>query len=99
MIKKSKGMLNRPNKIIIDNKSSSFYTIIEVFTYDFTGLLFGITNALFKSGLDVWIAKIATNVDQVVDIFYVRDFDGLKIDSPVQMESIKKTIEEMLPNV
>ena len=99
MLKKSNGMINRPNKIIIDNKSSSFYTIIEVFTYDFTGLLFGITNALFKSGLDVWIAKIATNVDQVVDIFYVRDFDGLKIDSPVQMESIKKTIEEMLPNV
>ncbi|MCD6224907.1 MAG: [protein-PII] uridylyltransferase, partial [Deltaproteobacteria bacterium] len=99
MLKKSNGMRSRPNKIIIDNKSSSFYTIIEVFTYDFIGLLFGITNALFKSGLDIWIAKIATNVDQVVDIFYVRDFDGLKIDSPAQMESIKKIIEEMLPDV
>nr|MBL0700980.1 HD domain-containing protein [Desulfobacterales bacterium] len=99
MLKTSNGMRSRPNKIVIDNKSSSFYTIIEIFTYDFTGLLFGITNALFKSGLDIWISKIATNVDQVVDTFYVRDFDGLKIDSPHQMESIKNTIEEILPDI
>ena len=97
MLKKSNGMRSRPNKIVIDNQQSSFYTIIDVFTYDFIGLLFGITNALFKCGLDIWIAKIATNGDQVVDVFYVRDFDGLKIDSPEQMESIKKIITEMLP--
>ncbi|MBW1895357.1 MAG: HD domain-containing protein, partial [Deltaproteobacteria bacterium] len=63
----------RPHRVKIDNKSSSFYSIIEVFTYDYKGLLFKLTNAIYKNRLDIWVAKIATKVDQVVDIFYVRE--------------------------
>jgi [protein-PII] uridylyltransferase len=74
--------LKRPHRIVIDNDSSSFFTIVEVFTYDFPGLLFNITDALFRCKLDIWVAKIATKADQVVDVFYVRDFDGQKVDSP-----------------
>jgi [protein-PII] uridylyltransferase len=87
----------RPHQINVDNDSSSFFTIIEVFTYDFPGLLYTITDALFRCGLDVWVAKIATKVDQVVDVFYVRDFDGQKVDSPDQVEKIKTSIKEVLP--
>ncbi len=86
----------RPDKIVIDNKSSSFFTIIEVFTYDFPGLLYSITNALFNCRLDVWVAKIATKVDQVVDVFYVRDFDGQKVYSDGQVKKIEKAIKEVL---
>jgi len=88
---------DRPHQINVDNDSSSFFTIIEVFTYDFSGLLYTITDALFRCGLDIWVAKIATKVDQVVDVFYVRDFDGQKIDSPDQVEKIKISIKEVLP--
>jgi len=87
----------RPNRIVVDNESSGFFTIIEVFTYDFPGLLFSITDALFKSGLDVWVSKIATKVDQVIDIFYVRDFDGQKVDSADQVAAIKDAIAKVLP--
>ena len=89
--------LIRPHRIVIDNDSSSFFTIIEVFTYDFPGLLFNITDALFRSKLDIWVAKIATKADQVVDVFYVRDFDGQRVDSPDQVAAIKATIEKRLP--
>ena len=89
----------RPHQINVDNDSSSFFTIIEVFTYDFTGLLYAITDALFRCGLDIWVAKIATKVDQVVDVFYVRDFDGQKVDSPDQVGIIKKTVGEILPGL
>ncbi len=100
--KNSDGMIRphtsqRPTQIVVDNESSSFFTIIEVFTYDFPGLLFRVSNALFSCGLDIWVAKIATKVDQVVDVFYVRDFDGFKIDAPDQVEKIKAAIEEILP--
>jgi [protein-PII] uridylyltransferase len=81
-----------PPRIIIDNESSSFFTLIEVYADDFPGLLFAITDALFQSRMDIWIAKIATNVDQVVDVFYVRDFDGNKIDSLRTQISIKQMI-------
>ncbi len=88
----------RPDKIVINNKNSSFFTIIEVFTYDFPGLLYAITNALFNCRLDVWVAKIATKVDQVVDVFYVRDFDGQKVYSDDHVKKIEKAIKEVLAN-
>ena len=89
---------NRPNRVKIDNEISNFFTIIEVFSYDFPGLLFSITDVLYKNGLDIWIAKISTKVDQVVDVFYVRDIDGQKIDSPEKVSQIKAAIEEIVSN-
>jgi len=89
----------KPHRIRVDNKSSSFYTIIEVFTYDFPGLLFNISDALFRSGLNIWVAKIATKADQVVDVFYVWDLNGQKIDEPDQVAEIKAAILERLPPV
>jgi [protein-PII] uridylyltransferase len=88
---------HRPHKIVLDNNSSSFFTLVEVFTYDFPGLLYSITDALFRCRLDVWVAKISTKVDQVVDVFYVRDFDGQKVDSPDQVAAVKAAIEDVLP--
>jgi [protein-PII] uridylyltransferase len=86
----------RPNRIVIDNEGSSFFTIIEVFANDFPGLLFSITDALFRCGLDVWVSKISTKVDQVVDVFYVRDFDGQKVDAPDRVLAIKKVLSDVL---
>jgi [protein-PII] uridylyltransferase len=87
----------KPDQIVVDNDTSDFFTVIEVFTNDFPGLLFRVTDALYRCGLDIRIAKIATNVDQVVDIFYVRDLDGQKVDSPDQVSTIKSAIREILP--
>ncbi len=89
--------MTRPVRVDIDNTTSSFFTIVEVFADDFPGLLFRITNALFQCRLDVWVAKIATNVDQVVDVFYVRDFDGQKVDDPAEEKGIKNAIYAVLP--
>ena len=86
----------RPHRVNVDNKSSSFFTIIEVFTYDFQGLLYKITDALFKCGIDIWVSKIATKADQVVDVFYVRDFDGQKIDTSEKILLIKEAILNIL---
>ena len=87
---------SRPHRIVVDNSTSSFFTIVEVFTYDYPGLLFHITDALFRCELDIWVAKIATKVDQVVDVFYVRDLNGEKVDSPERVDQIKSTIEKRL---
>jgi [protein-PII] uridylyltransferase len=87
----------RPTVIEVDNTASSFFTIVEVVTFDFPGLLFRVTDALFKCGLDIWVAKIATKVDQVVDVFYVRDFDGQKVDAPQQVAAVKAAIKDVLP--
>jgi [protein-PII] uridylyltransferase len=48
--------------------------------------------------LDVWVAKIATKADQVVDVFYVRDFDGQKADSSDEVTAVKEAIKHTLGN-
>ncbi|MFZ5562978.1 MAG: [protein-PII] uridylyltransferase [Thermodesulfobacteriota bacterium] len=95
-LRTEKAFATRPPRVRVDNESSSFFTLVEVFAYDFPGLLFSITDILFRCGLDIWVAKIATKVDQVVDIFYVRTLDGEKVDSPDQAGRIQAMIETML---
>ncbi|ACN13798.1 GlnD [Desulforapulum autotrophicum HRM2] len=94
-----KGNILRPNLVKIDNATSSFFTIIEVFTYDFPGLLFAVTNALYRQGLDVRMAMVATKVDQVVDVFYVRSMEDNKIQSDERAEQVKQTILKALPKI
>ncbi|UCD82724.1 MAG: [protein-PII] uridylyltransferase [Desulfobacterales bacterium] len=93
------GLRRIPHRVKVDNNSSSFFTIIEVFTYDFPGLLFSITDALFNCDLNIWVAKIATKADQVVDVFYVWDLNGQKVDSEDQVMQIKSAILERLPSI
>lgn len=105
MIKKQKalsslekrGICEQKPRVVINNKASSFFTIIEVFSHNFQGLLFSITDAIFKANLNIWVAKIATHVDQVVDVFYVRDDDDRKIDDPAQIAALKSALEDVLP--
>lgn len=91
-----KGLI-RPHRVIVDNATSSFFTIVEVYTYDFPGLLYAVTDALYLCGLNIWVAKIATKVDQVVDVFYVRDEHGEKVDTPEDVQLIETTILKRLP--
>jgi [protein-PII] uridylyltransferase len=86
----------RPQQVIIDNATSSFFTIIEVIAWNFPGLLYRVTDAIFRCRLDIWVAKSATRVDQVVDVFYVRSFDGEKVDSPEEEATICNTIKAEL---
>ena len=86
----------RPHRVAVDNETSGFFTIIEVFTQDCPGLLFHITDTLYRYNLDVRIAKIGTKIDQVVDVFYVRDRAGQKLDAPDQIVSLRESIESIL---
>ncbi|MDL2269874.1 [protein-PII] uridylyltransferase [Desulfosarcina sp. OttesenSCG-928-A07] len=86
----------RPTRIVVDNETTSFYTIVEIITYNVPGLLFWITDTLLALGLDIWVAKIATKVDQVVDVFYVRDFDGQRVDTQPEVDALKAAIRTVL---
>ncbi len=86
----------KPNRVKIDNETSRFSTIIEVFSADFTGLLYVITDALFRCNLDVSAAKVSDTVDEVVSVFYVRDFDDQKVYSPQTISEIETTILKAL---
>jgi [protein-PII] uridylyltransferase len=78
-----------PTQVRIDTATSDRLTIIDVFAADRQGLLFAIARALFEMGLSVSLAKIGTYLDQVVDVFYVTDQAGRKIDDAPRLEEIR----------
>jgi [protein-PII] uridylyltransferase len=79
-------------RIEIDNRVSERFTVVDVYTQDRVGVLFAITNALYHLGLSIYLAKITTNVDQVLDVFYVTDESGRKVEAPAALERIRATV-------
>ena len=78
------GLLDRkrvprvPTEIVVTNEVSDEYTVVDVYTHDRVGLLYRIAQALYALKLDIHLAKISTNVDQVLDVFYVTEADQTK---------------------
>jgi len=65
--------------VAIDNSASQFFSVVEVRAPDQVGLLYRIASALHAEQLDIHHARIATNPDGAVDVFYVRTLRGEKI--------------------
>ena len=85
-----------PTRIEIDNTVSREHTVLDVYTADRVGLLFTITNCLYHLGLEIHLAKITTMVDQVLDVFYVTDHQGRKIEDPARLEAIREALTRAL---
>jgi len=94
-------------EVLIDNTIGDRFTVIDVFADDTQGLLYIITHAIFRLGLSVQSARISTRLDddiqqslrtggrhQVVDVFYVTDQHGGKIEDHARVEAIRSTIKQ-----
>lgn len=80
-------------EIVVTNDVSDEYTVVDVYTHDRVGLLYRIAKALYAMSLDIHQAKISTNVDQVLDVFYVTEADQQK---STRVEEIRQTLAEAL---
>jgi [protein-PII] uridylyltransferase len=69
-------------------------TIIDVFAYDKTGLLYTLAKKLYRLGLDVTYARLSTYAHQVIGVFYVTDEQGNKIRNRNQLQIIKKEVRQ-----
>ncbi|MEN8188924.1 MAG: ACT domain-containing protein, partial [Thermodesulfobacteriota bacterium] len=67
-------------RVEVRNDVSATYTVVEVFGEDRPGCLYHITQALADFGINIHKAFIATEVEQLIDVFYVLDDQGGKID-------------------
>jgi [protein-PII] uridylyltransferase len=78
-------------RITWDNQSSDKSTILEVRTADRLGLAYRITSTLAGLDLDIVFAKVATEKNLALDIFYVTNAAGEKLaneDLPAIEEAI-----------
>jgi [protein-PII] uridylyltransferase len=86
-------------EVLVDLDASDFATVVEVHAPDELGLLARLTGAIAGEDLDVYLAKVATLADRVVDVFYVRDAHGQKVTDTAVLESLRAAITESLaPN-
>ncbi len=88
--------LQTATMVKIDNRISDTHTVIEVTTYDRLGLLYLITDCLFKLDIDIYLAKISTEGNRVMDAFYVTDVAGNKLLDPERVAQVKKRLEQAL---
>lgn len=76
-------------RVALDHRASREHTIIEVVTQDRPGVLFAIANALYELGLAISVAKINTEGARAIDVFYVRDAAGKKLDPGRQSAEVE----------
>ena len=65
--------------------------MIDLFAHDRPGLLYTVCRKAFELKLSIQLAKIATHLDQVVDVFYVTDMTGHKITDSAQLKELKSS--------
>jgi UTP:GlnB (protein PII) uridylyltransferase len=81
-----------PSRVMVDNRVSDFYSVIEVHAADRIGLLYSVTRTLALLGLNIHLAKVATYGEDVVDTFYVRDVEGQKLEDDRRAREIERKI-------
>ena len=74
--------------VFIDNRASSRYTVVEVNARDRAALLSGLALAIFESRAVIHSAHIATYGERAVDVFYLTDLQGAKIDNPARLKAL-----------
>jgi [protein-PII] uridylyltransferase len=83
-------------RVLVDNKASRSHTVIEVNGRDRPGLLFELTRELTRLNLQISSAKISTYGEKVVDVFYVKNLFGHKVEQPGKLADIRHSVEAVL---
>ena len=81
-----------PASVEVSNTLSEKFTVIEVMGLDRTGLLHQLTRAISDLNLTIGSAHIGTYGEKAVDVFYVTDLTGHKIESKPRQKAIRDTL-------
>ncbi len=82
-------------EVMINNQWSNRHTVIEVTGLDRPGLLYDLTATLSRLNLNIASAHVATFGERAVDVFYVTDLLGAKIDAPQRQAAVKRALVQL----
>jgi [protein-PII] uridylyltransferase len=80
-----------PN-VLVDNKASNRFTVVEVAARDRPALLNQLAYALFLSKVTIHSAHVATYGERAVDVFYLTDLTGDKITATPRVRTLEKRL-------
>jgi [protein-PII] uridylyltransferase len=81
-----------PPRVVIDNRASNSHTVLEVNGRDRPGLLHDVTSAISEQGLQIASAHVTTYGVRAVDVFYVKDVFGLKVDNERKLAILRDAL-------
>jgi [protein-PII] uridylyltransferase len=81
-----------PPRVVVDNHASNTHTVVEVNGRDRPGLLHDVGTALTEQGLQIASAHITTYGVRAVDVFYVKDVFGLKVENERRIASLREAL-------
>ena len=87
-----------PPRVVIDNHASNTYTVLEVNGRDRPGLLHDVTAAISEQGLQIASAHVTTYGVRAVDVFYVKDVFGLKVENERKLAALRDALLQALDN-
>lgn len=83
-------------RVLIDNKASNRYTVIELNGLDRPGFLYMLSQALVDLKLSIGSAHIATFGERAVTVFFICDLFGHKVHNENKLKQIRKKLMEAL---
>lgn len=86
-------------RVLIDNRASATHTVVEVNGRDRRGLLHRLTAALTKLNFQISSAKVSTFGHRVVDVFYVKDQYGLKVENDERLKALRAALMDVLTEI
>jgi [protein-PII] uridylyltransferase len=85
-----------PTRVSVDQRTSRSYTLLDVQTADFPGLLYRIACAIADKGIDLVTARITTEKGAALDTFYLCGRDGKKIESEEVLTSLTEEVRKRI---
>ncbi len=87
-----------PPRVVVDNHASNTFTVVEVNGRDRPGLLHDVTAAISAQGLQIGSAHVTTYGVRAVDVFYVKDVFGLKVENERRLRQVRAALLQALEN-
>ncbi|QNN64749.1 [protein-PII] uridylyltransferase [Sphingomonas rhizophila] len=81
-------------RVMVTDRASRRTTVVEVNARDRPGLLARLAHAIHTEGLTLHSAHVATYGERAVDVFYLTDSAGKKLD-PAKSESLRAALLEV----
>lgn len=85
----------RGAELIVDQRSSTHHTLLEVIAEDRPGVAYRLASTLFRHGISIVGGRIATIEGKARDVFHLEHEGGGKVTDPELLERIKADLYDL----
>jgi [protein-PII] uridylyltransferase len=83
-------------QISIDQRASRQYTLLDIQTADYPGLLYRIASAIADSAVSIISARVTTEKGAALDTFYLCDKNGKKVGNEETLRKLTRAVRERI---